>query len=229
MIEKRSASLSEPRFERRLRQVTLVFARVALGYLFLSQLFWKVPPRFGCPDQPGFALTTVDNAGTWRRTSGLCDWIGVESVWSKREFAFVGTDFNNDGKPDIALRLGWLRRLNGEFVDKGIVPHFATFGWLVFLTESTIAVSLLLGALTRVGTLLSLLLSVQLALGIAGVSAPSAGIVEWEWSYHLMAILSLVLLGSPPGRVLGVDAILRKHFAGVSPLSGWWKRLLYLT
>lgn len=229
MIDQRSPGSGEPRFERRLREFTLLIARIALAYLFFSQLFWKMPPRFGCTDQPGFVLTTVDNAGTWRRTGGLCDWIGVESAWSKREFAFFGTDFNNDGKADIGLNLGPLRRLNGAFVDRLVVPHFSTFGWLILLTESAIATSLFLGALTRAGTLLSLLLSVQLALGIAGVSAPSADIQEWEWSYHLMVILSLMLFATPPGRVLGLDALLRKRLAGDVPRGDWRKWLLYLT
>ncbi|MDO8793028.1 MAG: hypothetical protein Q7J25_00225 [Vicinamibacterales bacterium] len=229
MIDQRSTGSGEPRFERRLRQFTLLIARIALGYLFFSQLFWKVPPHFGCTDPPGFVLTTVDNAGTWRRTGGLCDWIGVESVWSKREFAFFGTDFNNDGTPDVGLNLGPLRRINGAFVDRLVAPHFATFGWLIFLTESAIATSLFLGALTRAGAFLSLCLSVQLALGIAGVSAPSADIQEWEWSYHLMVILSLLLLATPSGRILGLDALLRTHLAGDVPRGGWRKWLLYLT
>lgn len=92
MTDERPPWLPEPRFERRLRHCTLLIARIAIGYLFFSQLFWKTPPRFGCPDGPGFVLTTVDN-GTWKRSSGLCDWIGVESVWSKREFAFLSTDW----------------------------------------------------------------------------------------------------------------------------------------
>lgn len=229
-MTERSQPLPEPEFERRLRHFALVIARVAVAYLFFSQLFWKTPARFGCPDQTGFNLTSVDSDGTWRRTSGLCDWIGVESVWSKREFAFFGIDFNSDGQSDVALNLGWLRRLNGAFVDNLVVPYFATFGWLIFLVELTIAMSMFLGAFTRVGAALSLILSVQLALGIAGLSEPSAGIQEWEWSYHPMVILSLVLFANPPGRVLGIDALLRNRGDRVArQCSGSSKWLLYLT
>ncbi len=35
--------------EGRLQRAVLVVARVALGYLFFTQLFWKLPPQFGCP------------------------------------------------------------------------------------------------------------------------------------------------------------------------------------
>jgi hypothetical protein len=65
-----------PAWELRLRQVILVIARVGLAYLFFTQLFWKMPPSFGCP--PDFGFTTADASGRLQRTSGLCDWIGVE-------------------------------------------------------------------------------------------------------------------------------------------------------
>lgn len=42
------------------------------------------------------------------------------------------TDFYNDAQSDVGLNLGWLRRLNGVFVDQVVVPYFAVFGWLIF-------------------------------------------------------------------------------------------------
>jgi uncharacterized membrane protein YphA (DoxX/SURF4 family) len=224
------APLPESRIDRRLRHLTLLIARFALPYLFFSQLFWKLPPHFGCPEQASFAFTTVDRQGTWHRTSGLCDWIGVESVRSRRDATFFNIDFDNDGKPDVGLNLNWLLRLNGAFVDEIVIPQFAVFGWLIFLTELAVIMSMLFGLLTRAGAILSLLLSVQLALGVGGVSELSVGIQEWEWSYHLMVIVSLLLIGSPPGRILGVDAVLRNRFTrtihGSDRRSKW---LLYLT
>ena len=31
------------------QKVALVIARLALAWLFFTQLWWKVPPTFGCP------------------------------------------------------------------------------------------------------------------------------------------------------------------------------------
>ena len=62
----------------------MVIARLALAYLFFGQLFWKLPPSFGCP--PDFAFTTggvKDGYVQLQRTSGLCDWMGVEQVWAR--------------------------------------------------------------------------------------------------------------------------------------------------
>jgi uncharacterized membrane protein YphA (DoxX/SURF4 family) len=55
----------------------LVLARLTIGYLWITQLAWKMPPTFGCP--PDFAVSTSFNS----RTTGLCDWAGLMAVYSK--------------------------------------------------------------------------------------------------------------------------------------------------
>ena len=55
-----------PVWEQRLRQVMLVIARIGLGYLFFTQLFWKMPPDFGCPSDYSFTTGSVDENGRVR-------------------------------------------------------------------------------------------------------------------------------------------------------------------
>jgi hypothetical protein len=55
-------------------------------------------------------------------------------------------------------------------------------------------------------------ISGQLALGLAGISNP----YEWEWSYNLMVLLSLIMFAFAPGRVLGLDAWLRPRLQQVA-------------
>ncbi len=208
-----------------LRQTTIVIARLGVALLFFSQLFWKLPPHFGCPDG-AFAFSSVGADGAVKRSAGLCDWIGIESIWSNRERSFFVHDFNNDGKTDFALHLEPLVRLNGWFIDHVVIPHFQLFGWMIFLAEAFIVLSLLLGVFARLGALLSLLLSVQLMLGIAGASDPAIGLQEWEWSYHLMILLSLVLLGLPAGRIFGLDTLLRPRLMAAAEKGNRLGRLL---
>ena len=35
-------------WEETLKKVVIVVGRLALAYLFFTQLFWKMPPTFGC-------------------------------------------------------------------------------------------------------------------------------------------------------------------------------------
>lgn len=203
-------------WDARLREAAFVIVRLGVALLFFSQLFWKLPPHFGCPDGP-FVFSAAGPDGAVKRSSGLCDWIGLESIWSHRERSFFTIDFNNDGKSELALHLKPLVRANGWFVEHVVIQHFEVFGWLIFAAEAFIVVSLLAGVLSRLGALLSLLLSFQLMLGIAGASDFSIGLNEWEWSYHLMILLSLVLVGAPAGRVFGLDALLRPRlFAAIA-------------
>lgn len=193
--------------ERHLRQVLLVVARLGLAYLFFSQLFWKIPPRFGCPSDFRFTTGSVEANGRLQlqRTSGLCDWIGLEIVWSDQPRLFFVTNLDNQGSPELFLNLGWAAKLNAVFL-KGIVqPNIRWFGWLIWGAEAFIFLSLFLGLFSRLGGLVAIAISGQLALGLAGIGNP----YEWEWSYNQMVLLSLVMFAFAPGRVFGLDAWLR--------------------
>ena len=52
--------------DQRLASIGLGTARIVVGLLWFSQLFWKLPPTFGCPTP--FQFSTRDQI-----TSGLCD------------------------------------------------------------------------------------------------------------------------------------------------------------
>ena len=202
-------------WEEPLRRVTLLVARLGLAFLFFSQLFWKLPPDFGCGTTTGFEFTTTGPNGELLRTQGLCDWVGLEA-----ELADSGRRFFNiwsaDGNRLFSISLDPLVKLNGLFVQQVVQPAFGVFGWLVFLAEAFVAASLFLGFFSRAGALVTLLLSLQLMLGLGGAWDPATSLNEWEWSYHLMILLSLVLLGSASGRFLGLDALLRRRAAAAA-------------
>ncbi len=190
-------------FEPKLQGAALVVGRLALAYLFFTQLWWKVPPSFGCP--PDFAVTTADASGRLSRTSGLCDWVGVEAAWSERPRPVLVANLDNQGEPEIAIDIGFIAAANGAFLKGFVIPNIRWFGYVVWGMEAFIFVSLFLGLVSRLGGLVSLAQSAQLMVGLAGISNP----FEWEWAYNLMVVLSLLALAFAPGRVLGLDALLR--------------------
>jgi hypothetical protein len=211
-----------PAWELRLRQVILVIARVGLAYLFFTQLFWKMPPSFGCP--PDFGFTTADASGRLQRTSGLCDWIGVESVWSTRPRPFFVADMSTIGGPTLSINLSPLARLNGLFIDNFVKPNIRWFGYVIWGLEAGIFISLFLGLFSRLGGLVAVLQSGQLWIGLAGISVP----YEWEWAYNLMLLMSLLMFAMAPGRILGVDAWLRPRLQAAADRGSPLARLLLL-
>ena len=192
-----------PRWEEQLKRTTLVIVRLGLAYLFFTQLLWKMPPTFGCP--PDFKFTTANADGKLARTNGLCDWIGIEQVWSTRPHPLLVANIDNQGPPEISIDIAPLARLNGIFIEKVIMPTIRVSGWLIFGGEAFIFISLFLGLFSRLGALIALAISGQLVVGLAGISNPS----EWEWGYTQIFLLSLVMLGTAPGRIFGLDALLR--------------------
>jgi hypothetical protein len=190
-------------WEEMLKKVVLVIARLTLAYLFFSNLFWKMPPTFGCPAD--FTFTTANAEGRLVRSRGLCDWIGVEIVWSQRPRRFLVTNLDNQGEPEIALDVSWAARLNGLFLENFVAPNIRWFGYVIWGMEAFIFVTLFFGLFSRLGALVALAQSGQLMIGLAGISSP----FEWEWSYHLMVVLSLIMLAFTPGRYFGLDAVLR--------------------
>ncbi len=150
----------------------LLIGRVIYGYLWYTQLLWKLPPSFGCP--ANFAVTTDIH----HRTSGLCDWVGIMTLYSKIP-------------------------LQASLVKQFVVPNMWWFGWVVFLMEAFVAVSLILGLFTRLGGLAALIQGLNLYFGVT--AAPG----EWYWTYGMLYTLGLIFLAIPAGRVLGLDAWLR--------------------
>ena len=152
--------------------VGLLIARLIYGYLWYTQLLWKLPPTFGCPAT--FAVTTDIH----HRTSGLCDWVGIMTLYSKIP-------------------------LQASLVKQFVVPNMSWFGWVVFLMEAFVAVSMIFGVFTRVGGLAALIQGLNLYFGVT--RAPG----EWYWTYGMLYTLGIVFLAIPAGRFLGLDALLR--------------------
>jgi thiosulfate dehydrogenase (quinone) large subunit len=93
--------------DEQLGQFGLVFARLMIGVLWITQLAWKIPPSFGCP--ANFAVS----ASYTSRTTGLCDWTGLMGVYSILPLhkAFV----NNFVIPNLAW-MGWFIFLMELFI-----------------------------------------------------------------------------------------------------------------
>lgn len=93
-------------------------------------------------------------------------------------------------------------QLQSDLVRDLVLPNIRIFGPLVYAIEVAIAVSLILGLATRLGALLGALMAINLWLGL--YNAPG----EWPWTYMFLVVIQLIYLIDPPGRSLGVDALL---------------------
>jgi hypothetical protein len=209
-------------WEERLQKVALVLARLGLAYLFFTQLWWKVPPSFGCP--PGYPFTTGSPARL-QRTSGLCDWIGVERVWSDQPHPILVADMTTIGGPRLSINIGLLSQINGWLIAHIFQPEIGIFGWLIFFAEAFIFISLFLGLFSRLGGLVAIGQSTQLLVGLAGISNPN----EWEWPYILMVLMAFLVFAFAPGRIFGLDAWLRPRLQDAAGRSGLARLLFWLT
>jgi uncharacterized membrane protein YphA (DoxX/SURF4 family) len=185
------------------QRAAILIARLALAYLFFTQLFWKMPPTFSCP--PDYRFTTANPDGSLNRSTGLCDWIGIESVWATRPRSLFQANIDNKGGAEIRLPIGPLARANGAFIDNVVKPNIRWMGWLIWGGEAFIFVSLFFGLFSRLGALVAVAISAQLVIGLSGISDPN----EWEWAYLSIFFLAVALTGLAPGRFFGLDAALR--------------------
>jgi hypothetical protein len=206
-IAERVGIEQEARWEATLRKAVIVFGRLALAYLFFTQLWWKLPPTFGCPKD--FAFKEETAPGQYTKSSGLCTWLGYESIFAnKPNREILLAELQYAGGPRISLNISPLAQVNGWVVDNIIKPNIRVMGWVIWLAEFTIFALLFLGLFSRLGGLIALGVSAQLMIGLANISIP--GDYEWEWAYNLIVVLSIMMIGLAPGRILGLDALIRK-------------------
>ncbi|MEP7045955.1 MAG: hypothetical protein ABI949_04710 [Ilumatobacteraceae bacterium] len=72
-----------------------------------------------------------------------------------------------------------------------VLPHFHLFGWIVILTDGTLAALLLIGYRTRLVALIGALNAIPIFLSVAYRDN------EWPWSYFLIFFLHLMLYAIP--------------------------------
>ncbi len=95
-----------------------------------------------------------------------------------------------------------------------MLPNFGFFAYQVWAAETFIAVSLMLGLLTRLGGWLGALMALNLWLGL--YNAPH----EWPWAYFFLILLMGFFAALRAGRALGLDAVLAPRATGERGLVG---------
>ena len=109
-----------------------------------------------------------------------------------------------------------------DFLVNVLVPHWTFFGWMTLLTETFIAVTLILGLGTRLGSFVAIGMAANITVGILNVPH------EWGWTYVMLIMLPALFLLTGAGRSFGIDAFLAPRLdraaeqgSGVARLVRW--------
>ncbi len=196
-------------WDSRLYKICMVIARFGLAYLFFTQLFWKFPPTFGCTNDFAFPQPAAENYWTGNGSGGLCFWMGMESIYAPQSRQVLVADMRPAGLPKIAITITPIAQLNALLIDNVLIPNIQFFGWIIWLMEFWIFLSMLLGLFTRLGALVAMGVVAQLWIGLANIPRP----YEWEWAYGAIFLLSVALLGAASGRFFGLDGWMRRRLS----------------
>lgn len=135
---------------------------------------------------------------------GACWW--QQSLWKLPPYYTddPAAPFGTTGLPFWMKQMGEYApfKLQADLVNNVVLPHFYVFAPVVYAAEVFIGVSLILGLVTRLGSLAGLLMAVNLWAGL--YVAPH----EWPWTYFFLVVIQLVFTLHPPGRSLGLDVLL---------------------
>ena len=165
---------------------TVVFWLLLLGSAAIAALAWRADPAQRSVEHVGY--------GVLRVIIGIMWW--QQSLWKIPPHYDWGLIHWMEEMVEHAST-----QLQSVLVRDFVLPNIAVFGPLVYAIEVAIAVSLILGVVTRLGAALGALMAINLWLGL--YNAPG----EWPWTYMFLVVLQLIFLINPPGRSLGVDAL----------------------
>jgi hypothetical protein len=205
----REGIYSPSRLERTITVAAITIASIGLGYLFFTQLWWKLPPDFGCRND--------------FTRGGLCFFLQHSVDEADASDKLLKADIlGSSPGPELSVPIGWATQLNAAFIESFVQPNIRWFGYVIWGTEAWIFLSLCLGFFSRLGALAAIGISTQLMIGLA--HTPN----EWEWSYILMLLLSIAMFGLAPGRYFGLDRLLRPRLKVLSERGSRVGRLLLL-
>jgi len=134
------------------------------------------------------------------------------------------SDMRPAGLPKIGLNIAPIAKANALLLDNVIIPNISFFGWVIWLAEFWIFLSMLLGLFSRLGALVSIGVVGQLWVSLANIPRP----YEWEWAYGAILLLSVALLGAASGRFAGIDGWLRPRIAKPAEDGRLWAKVALL-
>jgi uncharacterized membrane protein YphA (DoxX/SURF4 family) len=175
------AFLADTRFPRPVFLILLIVGAA------VAVIAWRADPQQRSPRHAGICLLRIIVGTMWWQQSlwkvpPHYDWGLIH--WMQEMVEHASTELQSALVRDIVL------------------PNIAVFGPLVYAIEVGIALSLIVGVATRLSGLVGALMAINLWLGL--YNAPG----EWPWTYMFLVVLQLTYLIDPPGRSLGVDALL---------------------
>ncbi|HET9493152.1 MAG TPA: TQO small subunit DoxD [Chloroflexia bacterium] len=157
---------------------------IIIGIMWFEQILWKLPwNNFVSPGEPPNGVEPNPNPTAEQPGPYIDNGRGAYH-WMVQGARFGILGYN-------------------ELIRNVALPNWQLFGWLTFLAETTIAVLLILGLLSRLGGLIALFQSANLYLAI------SRHPQEWHWTYLFLIALSFIFLFTGPGRWFGIDQWLR--------------------
>ncbi len=160
-------------------------------------------------------------------------WVGFYRValgfmWLNMAWQKAPWIIGPEGKP-----YGWLygyiwKEINhptfgffAAFLKNLILPNFQLFGFITFLVEMAIGVSLVLGILVPlIGGLGGTLMQLNIAMG--SYSIPG----EWFWLWPLLIGSHVIFMMGRAGRRLGIDGFIARSLARSPDSGGTLHRLL---
>lgn len=166
---------------------TVAFWLLLVGSAAVAVQAWRIDPAQRSPRHVGIGLLRVIVACMWWQQSlwkipPHYDWGLIHWMQEMVEHASI--------------------ELQSVLVRDLVLPNIAVFGPLVYAIEVFIAVSLILGVVTRLGAAFGALMAINLWLGLYNAAG------EWPWTYMFLVVIQSIFVIDPPGRSLGVDAIL---------------------
>lgn len=163
----------------------------------------------------------------------LALWVGLYRIalgfmWFDQALQKAPWVIGPEGKP-----YGWLygyiwKEINhptfgfyAEFLKNIVLPNFQFVGFMTFLGEVTIGISLVLGILVPlIGGLGGTLMQLNIMMG--SYSIPG----EWFWLWPLLVGSHIVFMMGRAGRRVGFDGLISRTLARSQHLGGILRRLL---
>lgn len=164
---------------------TLIYWLLLIGAIFVAVQAWRRDPAQRTGTAIGILILRFFTGTMWWQQSlwKIPPQEGGLIYWMNQEVAHAAVP------------------LQAFLVKTVVLPHIMIFGPLVYAVEAGIGISMMLGLFTRLGALLGVAMGVNLWLGL--YSAPH----EWPWTYFFLIIIMCLFWLTPPGRVLGFDAL----------------------